>query len=261
MRQPKIAVNEIYGPTIQGEGSTVGVETMFLRTAGCNLACVWCDTPFTWNWKGTKYEHPDKYDPKDEVHKMTVDEIYEELVRLDDSVKHVVISGGEPMLQQEKLIPLLELLKENDYEIEIETNGTQVPTSKFLELVDIINCSPKLSNSGKDNPKDKREIPAALHRLAKSSKVIFKFVVVGPEDLDEIYRLITVYKMKRIYLMPEGRTREEQLAREEEVKKLCKELETEHLISEGTQNHYSEPIKVNFSPRLHIKKWGAKRGV
>ena len=142
----KIKVNEIFGPTIQGEGRTVGKPVKFLRTAGCNLACVWCDTPYTWNWQGTDFEHPEKFDREKEIHDMSVDEIKTQLDQIGKDVKALVISGGEPMLQQNKLVPLLHLLKNDGYWVEIETNGTRAPSDEFLSLIDQINCSPKLTN-------------------------------------------------------------------------------------------------------------------
>lgn len=239
----KIKVNEIYGPTIQGEGKTVGKPVKFLRTAGCNLACVWCDTPYTWNWQNTKFQHPDKFDRAKEIHDMTIDEIKAELDKIGKDVKALVISGGEPMLQQNKLVPLLSLLKQEGYWVEIETNGTRVPSDEFLTLIDQINCSPKLENSGIDNPANKREVPEALTKLAQSEKTIFKFVVTKPEDIQEILTLIEKYKMKNIYLMPQGKTKVEQEAHQEMVSKLCQQY------------------GFNFSPRLHVLMFDNKRKV
>ena len=149
--KPVIKVNEIFGPTIQGEGASAGRPVMFLRTSFCNLRCVWCDTPYTWNWKGTDYEHPDKFDPKKEVHDMTADEIVQQIQLNGKDIKALVISGGEPMLQQSKLIDVLRPLKQDGYWVEIETNGTIAPTQEFSDLIDQINCSPKLASSGADN--------------------------------------------------------------------------------------------------------------
>jgi 7-cyano-7-deazaguanosine (preQ0) biosynthesis protein QueE len=238
-----IIINEIYGPILQGEGKSAGKKMMFVRLSGCNLACVWCDTPYTWNWIGTKFAHPDKFNPKKESHPMESDEILEKLQQLSIDTKAIILSGGEPTLQQKNLIPLLKLLKENNYWIEVETNGTNVLSDEFISLVDQINCSPKLSNSGIDNPLSKREIPVALEKLALQDKTIFKFVVITEDDLNEILMMIKKYNMKNIYLMPEGRTKEEQLDRQNRVEKICQQR------------------GFNFSPRLHILEFGNKRGV
>lgn len=242
-KRNNIVVNEIYGPVKQGEGKSAGRNVMFLRTAGCNLRCNFCDSAFTWNWKGTKFQHPDKFDPKLEMHPMTNEEILTKLRELGPAIRSIVISGGEPMLQQESLIELMRTLKQDNYLIEVETNGTRAPLKEFSELVDQINCSPKLSNSGPDNPKQLRIRNEALVALAENPKTNFKFVISDDKDIPEILDLVNTYKMKEVYLMPEGRTREEQLARQDQVERLCKQY------------------GFNFSPRLQVLEFGDKRGV
>lgn len=238
----QIAINEIFGPTIQGEGKTAGTEVMFIRTSGCNLACVWCDTPYTWNWIGTKFAHPEKYDPKKETHLMTLEEILSRLQEFPN-VKRVVISGGEPLLQQDRFTQLFKVLKSHNYWIEVETNGTIVPNYDTIQLIDQFNCSPKLENSGKDNPRSKREITEALVKLVACKKTVFKFVVTSSADLSEILCLTARYGMKQVYLMPEGRTTQEQLERQSQVRLIADEY------------------KFHFSPRLHVIQYGNKRAV
>src|SRR5882762_8325214 len=110
----QLAVSEIFGPTWQGEGSSIGKRCYFLRLGGCNQHCVWCDTPYTWDWTG---RNGTVYDPKREIRKYTPDDIVAELNRMlpdwelnDDwrrmNPKMLVISGGEPMLQQKRLVTL-----------------------------------------------------------------------------------------------------------------------------------------------------------
>lgn len=236
-----LLVNEIFGPTIQGEGKSSGMSVSFLRLSTCNLACSWCDTPYTWNWEGTKFVHPDKYDRKKESRLITFEEIKKDLDAR--GVKALVISGGEPMLQQKGLISFLKILKADGYWVEIETNGTIEPLDEFLTLIDQINCSPKLSNSGPDNRPKMRERPAALTKLSESSKTSFKFVIMDEKDLPEIMTLVEKYQMKEVYLMPEGRTKVEQLARQDNIQKICKE------------------VNFKFSPRLHVLQWDSKRAV
>ncbi|MDP3697675.1 MAG: 7-carboxy-7-deazaguanine synthase QueE [Candidatus Taylorbacteria bacterium] len=236
-------VNEIFGSTIQGEGRSTGMRTMFLRLSDCNLACIWCDTPQTWNWLGTKFKHPEKYNHRKEIHEVSCDEIIGVLKEKGPQIRSLVISGGEPMLQQGEIIELLRLLKKDGYWVEIETNGTIEPKDEFLELIDQINCSPKTSNSGPDNRPKMRERPKALQKLASSSKTFFKFVVSNESDLVEIKGLISKYNMKNVYLMAEGSTREEQVGLGKEVLQMCRE------------NNF------NFSPRLHVLYWDRARGV
>lgn len=203
----------------------------------------WCDTPFTWNWVDTRFLHPDKFDPAKEIHRMEAKEIYEKLVELSPETKSVVISGGEPMLQQDRLMGFLKLLKWKGYWIEVETNGTVVPKGGFISLVDQFNCSPKLSNSGSDNRPEMREREAALREFGPYDKTNFKFVVSREEDVSEILELVGRYEMKEVYLMPEGRTREELEAHKEVVLGLC------------------QRYGFHFTQRQHILLWGNKRGV
>lgn len=236
-----LLVNEIYGPVKQAEGKSVGATVSFLRLAGCNLACSWCDTPYTWNWIGTKFKHTEKFDKKKEVHKYSVDAVRKKLNDL--RVHRVVISGGEPFLQQSTLIPLLKKLKSDCYDIEVETNGTVRPMVEFLDLVDQINCSPKTNNSGEDNRSSMRERPATLKLLSASPKVNFKFVVSSKDDMSEILSLVEKYDMTEVYLMPKGNTRKEQLSRQSLVLDLCREYD------------------FKFSPRLHVLEFNNQRGV
>lgn len=238
-----LVVNEVYGPVQQGEGKSAGKEVMFLRLSGCNLACVWCDTPYTWNWIGTPFAHPDKFDPRKESHRMSAREVLIKLRELSPDTKSVVVSGGEPLLQQKGLMELFILLNRLGYWIEVETNGTTAPLPEFSFLVDQFNCSPKLSNSGPDNLPIKREVPKALQTLSSLPKTTFKFVIITETDLKETLELVRKYEMREVYLMPEGRTREEQISRQEQVRQMCVEY------------------GFHFSPRLHILEHGNLRGV
>ena len=229
-------VNEIFGPTVQGEGKSAGMPCAFMRLAFCNLHCIWCDTPHTWNWKGTKWLHLDKFDLKQEVHQMTDEQIIEKLEQIGE--KTLIISGGEPLLQHKQLISLCEKLK--GFWIEIETNGTIFPDEKLISLVNQINCSPKLANSG-DLEKLRRK--PALKKLAQCPKVNFKFVITSDEDIVEVIELTSTYQMKEVRLMPEARTKDELISRSLSVKKLC------------------EKYNFIFCTRLSIMMAGTTRGV
>lgn len=212
-----------------------------------NLLVHNCDTPYTWNFAGSPWEHPDKYDKDKELHKVSTDAAYDKIYELAGTVRGLVVSGGEPLLQQKELVELFKKLKSNDnnWWIEVETNGTLVPRDEFIASIDQFNCSPKLSNAGKDNPRDKRLVWAALVKINYSCKGTFKFVIQSDADLIEMKEIIQVVSIepKDVWLMPEGRTKEEQLSRQEQVKELASK--------EG----------YNFSPRLHILEFGNKRGI
>lgn len=115
----KYRVNEIF-KSLQGEGFNQGREVIFLRLAGCNLACSWCDTDY----------HP--------FTEYSVLQILDELATYD--CKSVLLTGGEPSAQM--LDELLNALKDNGYWIAIETNGT-INLDRYKNLIDYITVSPK----------------------------------------------------------------------------------------------------------------------
>lgn len=215
-----LKVNEIFGPTVQGEGKNAGRPVAFLRLSGCNLHCIWCDTPFTWNWVGTPFLHPEKFKQEEEEHKMSQSDILKTL--LETGMKHLIVSGGEPLIQHKELTKLFKPLKKEGWFLEVETNGTIYPNNEeFWSLVDQVNCSPKLSNSG--DPFKLRIKERALNQLAKNEKVNFKFVIQDEEDWEEAEEIIDRYEMEEVRLMPECRTPEELFEKEEWLKSLAEE--------------------------------------
>lgn len=227
-----LKINSIFGPTIQGEGPSQGQRVMFLRLSYCNLSCTWCDTKYTWDWK--------QFDKSKEVHEFSNREICEKLV---NECHAVVVSGGEPLLQQNALLPVLASLAMRNYWIEVETNGTVKPNDEFLSLVSQINCSPKLSNSG--DSATRRIKRNALESLVASKKVFFKFVVGCEKDIEEVWEYVKTYLIptNRVYLMPLGKTRGE-LA-----------------LTTGMVKELADTHGFVFSSRLHVELWGTARDV
>ncbi len=223
-------INEIF-KSIQGEGPNFGKPAIFLRTAQCNLKCTWCDTKYTWDWEN--------YDYTKEVKEMAIEEIKEQI--LDLEIKHLVITGGEPLLQQDDLADLLSFLKP-DFYVEIETNCTILPNKMLTDLVDQWNVSPKTENSG--NPLELYENNECYYFFANQENCFFKYVVEDESDIPEIKKFVTKYNIpeNHVQLMTQASTKEEISAREKSI---------------------SELAKVNnflFSPRLHVAMWGAQRG-
>src|SRR5207244_7117083 len=117
--------------SIQGEGSLVGVPSVFIRTSGCNLRCSWCDTPYT-SWRP-------------EGNELTLDQILDQ-VRAHPA-RHAVVTGGEPMIAPE-IVALTERLRAAGMHITIETAGTV-----FQPVAcDLMSISPKLANSTPSDP-------------------------------------------------------------------------------------------------------------
>ncbi|HEV8635555.1 MAG TPA: 7-carboxy-7-deazaguanine synthase QueE [Chloroflexota bacterium] len=218
--------------SIQGEGVTAGVPSVFVRLSLCNLRCGWCDTKYTWDW--------DHYDPKQEIVRRDVASVVRRVGEIGP--QNVVITGGEPLLQQRALEPLVTALKAADHRIEVETNGTIAPEGQLADLVDQWNVSPKLANS--DNEAEAREVPAALRWFAGSPRAYFKFVVVEPADLGEVDALVQRYAVPadRVLLMPEGNDPETLAARGRWLVERCRE-----------RGH-------RFTMRLHVLLWGTERG-
>ncbi len=218
--------------SIQGEGVSMGVPSVFLRLATCNLSCAWCDTKYTWDWQN--------YDYQTEVVELEVSEIQKRIQAFE--CNHLVITGGEPLLQQADLEPLVEPLAAEGYTFEVETNGTIVPASGMLRHIGQWNVSPKLRTSG--NTPDDREVPLALQAFAQLPGAYFKFVVTGESDVDEVCALRDRYGLPtdRVLLMPEGRTRDALERKSSWLSEAC--------VKHG----------FRFTTRLHILLWGDERG-
>ena len=219
--------------SIQGEGVNIGVPAVFLRLALCNLQCVWCDTKYTWDW--------DHYEYEKEVRDMSPPAVEEEITRFGCS--HLVITGGEPLMQARQMVPLVQSLKNLDYFIEVETNGTLIPPQEFSSLVDQWNVSPKLANSA--NSVKRREVPRALNYFVGLPNAYFKYVVEKPDDIDEIVSLNSTYGIASAstLLMPQAVDSAELLQKSGWMVERCQET------------------GFRFSTRLHVLLWGAKRGV
>ncbi|MEO1312160.1 MAG: 7-carboxy-7-deazaguanine synthase QueE, partial [Pseudomonadota bacterium] len=139
----------------QGEGASAGRPAVFVRTSGCNLRCWWCDTPYTWNWDGSHFAHRDsdagaaKFKPAAERVSLAVDAAVKIILEKAARPERVVLTGGEPMMQQRALGAVVEALKRAapGVLVEIETNGTIAPAAEFRALIDQFNVSPKLAGS------------------------------------------------------------------------------------------------------------------
>ena len=233
-----LVVSEVFGPTIQGEGSFTGQLVAFIRLGGCNLACSWCDTPYTWDGS--------RFDLRAEMTRTPITEIVQKVIAME--VEKVVISGGEPLIQQKQAgwENLLIALEDAGIDAHIETNGTIIPNATTIAGVTHFTVSPKLAHSGDTSDKRiNREALEAFAKLAVYGAAIFKFVAKEENDLDEIASLVKEYDLlpETVWVMPEGATTQSQL---ENLQKIA-----DAVIARGW----------NLTTRLHTLIWDLKRGV
>jgi 7-carboxy-7-deazaguanine synthase len=195
--------------TRQGEGITAGEPAVFLRLHFCNLKCGkesgWkCDTAYTWDWDSREFWT----EPEDWSVERTLTEAESAWNNKFGTNKiatpRLVITGGEPLLQQRKFIPVIERLP--GWSIEIETNGTIMPLPELSGRQ--LNCSPKMANSG--NPQRLRFRPEVLEHINSLRNSWFKFVARSREDLEEIQELVSRCSLStdKVLVMPEGYTKE-----------------------------------------------------
>jgi 7-carboxy-7-deazaguanine synthase len=225
-------VAEIY-KSVQGEGLLTGTPSVFVRASGCNLRCWFCDTPYaSWRPEGSDY---------------AVDEIVAQVEEWD--CRHVVLTGGEPMLFAE-LLPLAEQLSERDWHVTVETAGTL-----YLPVTcNLMSISPKFAGSGPPaaaaphwsrRHERQRFQPDVLNALMSEYEYQLKFVIDQPADLQEVETFLTVFPAvlpERVLLMPQGTTTEGLRERA------------------GWLVPYCQQRGWNYCPRRQIEWYGPVRG-
>ncbi len=216
--------------SIQGEGTLAGVPSFFIRTSGCNLRCAWCDTPYA-SWRP-------------EGRRRTVADLVTEARAA--GCCHVVVTGGEPLLQRE-IGPLTAALVAAGLHVTVETAGTLAPEFSCS----LLSASPKTANSDPDGVAGDRhrrlrvELRPLRTLLDRHRDYQLKFVVRDESDMGEIAGLVRRLDAAadRVLLMPEGRTAAEVAQRAGAVAALC--------MRHG----------FRYSPRLHLDLFGGGRGV
>jgi len=234
-------VAELFQDTIQGE-NFVGWPSTFMRLQYCTLNCIFCDTQSVW-----KYGNP-----------YTFEEIFEmfdkgDTIRKFKEGQHLILTGGSPLKQQNKLIKFFDQFRERygfiPY-IEIENETVLFPDPNMIKLVKCWNNSPKLKNSG--NPDILRYRPDVLKFTSQLHNSWFKFVIDGSSmeaanrDWEEIKSDFLDRKLinkDQIVLMPMGGSREELHANRHIVVELA--------IREN----------VRYTSREHVELWDILTGV
>ena len=226
--------------SLQGEGPSQGRPCAFVRLSRCNLACVWCDTAYTWRFEGDNRPHRAQLTYERKANQVTLDE--EEAAQRIAALgqPRLVVTGGEPLLQAPAVARMLALLP--DMRVEIETNGTVAPPPALDALVAQYNVSPKLAHSG--NPADLALPPERLRAWAAEPRAAFKFVVAESADVEEVLELAERFAIprERVWLMAEGTDAAALEAREAWLAPLC----LEHGLT--------------LSKRMHIQLYGDTRG-
>ncbi|ODV56591.1 7-carboxy-7-deazaguanine synthase QueE [Lysinibacillus fusiformis] len=240
----KVPVIEIFGPTIQGEGMVVGQKTMFVRTAGCDYSCSWCDSSFTWDGSG-----------KHLIVQMTAEEIWSELKRLGgNGFSFVTISGGNPALYP-NLEALIAILKVNDIKVGVETQGSR--WQNWMYDIDELTISPKPPSSGMTTDHSVlADIFEKLKRRNRNHHTSLKIVVFNQEDYDFAKQIHFQFPMILFYLQVGN----DDLTTVDNSCLISDLLEKYHaLIDKVMKDDELKDVKV--LPQLHALVWGNKRGV
>lgn len=231
---------EIFG-SLQGEGPSQGKPCAFVRLSRCNLACVWCDTAYTWRFEGDNRPHRsgETYERKANQVTLAEEDVAARIAALGQP--RLVVTGGEPLLQAPSLARMLAMLP-REIAVEVETNGTVAQPPALDALIDQYNVSPKLAHSG--NPAELALVPERLAHWAAEPRACFKFVIAEPADIAEVLALVERYAIPRtrVWLMAEGTDSATLNAREAWLAQLC------------LDNH------LTLSKRLHIELYGDTRG-
>lgn len=237
----KVPVMEIFGPTIQGEGIVTGRKTMFVRTAGCDYACAWCDSAFTWN--GTE---------KGKL--MTGADIWAEFERLgmQDGLRnfnHITITGGNPALYNEPIAELIALAHANDVEVGLETQGSR--WQPWFLAVDDLTISPKPPSSHMNT--DWAVLDNIVERLG-SHPFSMKVVVFDEQDFEYAKAVNTRYHLPELYLSVgnDNATEDGDIS-----SRLLKKLDWlwQQVLASPAMNN-AKPL-----PQLHALVWANQRGV
>lgn len=239
-----IPVAEIFGPTIQGEGPHVGMKTLFVRVAGCDFKCAWCDSKFAWKIDGSIKRYGTK-------------ELADILVKECNNSKcsNVVLTGGNPCLYDFKEV--IDILHDNNITVDIETQGSKMPD--WLLDVDLLVISPKAPSSKQpDVYKTVNEYMKLLTSIKQ--KVAIKIPVFNEEDFEfamKYYALVDYYREKGVDIdlyLSVGNTNTTEAG--DISKRVLSDYEK---LINMVANSYMKRVFV--LPQVHTLVWGNKQGV
>lgn len=239
-----IPVLEIFGPTVQGEGMVIGQKTMFVRTAGCDYRCSWCDSAFTWDGSGIR-----------DIRKMSAEDIWNELKQVGGKrFSHVTISGGNPLLLPQ-LSSLVSLLKAYGVRMAVETQGSR--WQDWLLDIDEVTISPKPPSSGMRTDWD--SLDEIVNKIAnRPADYAYSLKVVIFDDSDLLYAQTVHrrYPAAPMYLQV-GNPDVTRMDTNHHAAELL--MQYESLIDKVMASDSLNEVRV--LPQLHTLVWGNKRGV
>lgn len=241
-----IPVAEIFGPTIQGEGPHVGMQTLFVRVAGCDFKCAWCDSKFAWKIDGSIKRYGTK-------------ELADILVKECNNSKcsNVVLTGGNPCLYDFKQV--MDILHNNNITVDVETQGSKMPD--WLLDVDLLVISPKAPSS--KQPDVYKTVNEYMNMKLLSSikqKVAIKIPVFNEEDFEfamKYYALVDYYREKGVDIdlyLSVGNTNTTETG--DISKRVLSDYEK---LINMVANSYMK--RVFILPQVHTLIWGNKQGV
>lgn len=240
--QRALPVLEIFGPTLQGEGLAIGRKTMFVRTAGCDYRCTWCDSKFTWDGS----ERPVWLTPA---------QVWAELVEKGGGgFDYVTLSGGNPALLGDPVGQLIRLLHEHGVRVAVETQGSR--WQPWLAELDDVTISPKPPSSGMETDWD--ALADIMRRLEGSkAHVVLKVVVFDHRDYEYAKAVHArwpnvplVLSVGNPYLQPDEGEDELALRLLDRLRWLADRVTTDDVLRD-----------VRVLPQLHVLLWGNRRGV
>ncbi|AOZ92020.1 7-carboxy-7-deazaguanine synthase QueE [Paenibacillus crassostreae] len=239
-----IPVLEVFGPTVQGEGMVIGRKTMFVRTAGCDYHCSWCDSSFTWDGSG-----------KEQIRLLQSEQIWDELYQIGGACfSHVTLSGGNPALLPQ-LGGLVQLLHDRNIIVAVETQGSK--WQDWLASVDEVTISPKPPSSGMNTDWEiLDEIINHLEVRPVTYSHSLKVVIFNEEDLDYAVKVHLRYLDTPMYLQV-GNADVHTTDSNQLTSTLLERYEW--LIEKVMESSMLNQVRV--LPQLHTLIWGNKRGV
>ena len=235
----KIPVLEVFGPTIQGEGRVIGRKTMFVRTAGCDYRCSWCDSAFTWDGSA-----------KEDIQLMSAEEIYNKLREIGgDNFNHVTISGGNPALIK-GIQDLVDLFEEHHIQTALETQGSKF--QPWMTQIDDLTISPKPPSS---NMKPNLDILDSVIEQCVPESLNLKVVIFDEDDFEFAKVIHHRYPTIPFYLQVGNPYLDDDV--DNHTAKLLQRYEqlVDRVMTSSDMNN------VYVLPQLHTLLWSNMKGV